>query len=304
MRSGASAAPAVGIRQSTREPRPAGTASRLVGLQTPPSTYSRPPISHRREDPRHGATRQHRLRDRRARGVGRAEDHAPAAGAVDGEDPQAAVEASRRARRGDRAGRRACAPAAARGSAPRRARAVPRARSWPARAGRTASRPPCRSAPRRGRRRRAGWSARGRPAHRRVRAAPRRAPTPAPPARPPRAACRRRASRRRSSPPRSRAGTRSRGSPAPRPPRGRRGRRAATPRRACRPRRARARRAGRGSRRSPRHRLARKLTRRSETCSAFDRGLAEGTKLSRVHRREIGGPDNRSEQLGGNLGAT
>src|SRR4051812_6751207 len=37
--------PAVGTRQSTRAPRPAGAASRFVGLHTPPSTYSRPAIS-------------------------------------------------------------------------------------------------------------------------------------------------------------------------------------------------------------------------------------------------------------------
>ena len=35
---------AVGFRHSTCVSRPAGAASRLVGLQTPPSTYSRPPI--------------------------------------------------------------------------------------------------------------------------------------------------------------------------------------------------------------------------------------------------------------------
>src|SRR3984957_3405797 len=35
---------AVGFRHSTWVSRPAGAASRLVGLQTPPSTYSRPPI--------------------------------------------------------------------------------------------------------------------------------------------------------------------------------------------------------------------------------------------------------------------
>src|SRR4051812_41363184 len=35
---------AVGLRQRTWVPRPTGVASRLVGLQTPPSTYSRPPI--------------------------------------------------------------------------------------------------------------------------------------------------------------------------------------------------------------------------------------------------------------------
>src|SRR6202000_2400120 len=35
---------AVGLRHSTCVSRPAGAASRLVGLQTPPSTYSRPPI--------------------------------------------------------------------------------------------------------------------------------------------------------------------------------------------------------------------------------------------------------------------
>src|SRR6202012_550349 len=35
---------AVGFRQSTWVSRPAGAASRLVGLQTPPSTYSRLPI--------------------------------------------------------------------------------------------------------------------------------------------------------------------------------------------------------------------------------------------------------------------
>ena len=39
------AGPAVGARHSTRAPRPPGAASRFVGLQTPPSTYSRPPIS-------------------------------------------------------------------------------------------------------------------------------------------------------------------------------------------------------------------------------------------------------------------
>src|ERR1700759_2640532 len=35
---------AVGLRHRTCVSRPAGAASRLVGLQTPPSTYSRPPI--------------------------------------------------------------------------------------------------------------------------------------------------------------------------------------------------------------------------------------------------------------------
>jgi len=35
---------AVGFRHSTCVSRPAGAASRLVGLHTPPSTYSRPPI--------------------------------------------------------------------------------------------------------------------------------------------------------------------------------------------------------------------------------------------------------------------
>src|SRR5580693_6940106 len=35
---------AVGFRHSTWVSRPAGAASRLVGLQTPPSTYSWPPI--------------------------------------------------------------------------------------------------------------------------------------------------------------------------------------------------------------------------------------------------------------------
>src|SRR4051812_50021433 len=36
---------AVGLRHRTWVPRRAGVASRLVGLQTPPSTYSRPSIS-------------------------------------------------------------------------------------------------------------------------------------------------------------------------------------------------------------------------------------------------------------------
>src|SRR6201995_1452529 len=35
---------AVGLRHSTWVSRPAGAASRLVGLQTPPSTYSRSPM--------------------------------------------------------------------------------------------------------------------------------------------------------------------------------------------------------------------------------------------------------------------
>src|SRR4051794_7456413 len=35
---------AVGFRHSTCVSRPAGAASRFVGLQTPPSTYSRPAI--------------------------------------------------------------------------------------------------------------------------------------------------------------------------------------------------------------------------------------------------------------------
>src|SRR2546423_13918350 len=35
---------AVGLRHSTWVSRPAGAASRLVALQTPPSTYSRPAI--------------------------------------------------------------------------------------------------------------------------------------------------------------------------------------------------------------------------------------------------------------------
>src|SRR4051812_49843160 len=47
VRAAAQAEPAVGTRQSTRAPRPAGAASRFVGLHTPPSTYSRPAISTR-----------------------------------------------------------------------------------------------------------------------------------------------------------------------------------------------------------------------------------------------------------------
>src|ERR1700758_1017380 len=35
---------AVGLRHSTWVSRPAGAAWRLVGLHTPPSTYSRPPM--------------------------------------------------------------------------------------------------------------------------------------------------------------------------------------------------------------------------------------------------------------------
>ena len=105
---------------------------------------------HRREDPRHGAARQHGLGDGRARRVGRAEDHAPPAGAVDGGDPQAAVEA--RAERVDvlaEVAERALRPRRA-AAGPRRGRAARRARSSASASGANgvATALPARAAPR------------------------------------------------------------------------------------------------------------------------------------------------------------
>ena len=118
-------------------PRPAGAASRLDRLQTPPSTYSRPPISHRREDPRHRAGGQHRLGDRRARGRPARRRHARAARAVDGDDPQAAVEARAEGVEAPEVAERALRP---RGRAQHRgAREPPPGACAPARAGRAGS---------------------------------------------------------------------------------------------------------------------------------------------------------------------
>ena len=58
---------AVGFRHSTWVSRPAGAASRLVGLQTPPSTYSRPPISTGANSHGHRARGLDRLGDGRRR---------------------------------------------------------------------------------------------------------------------------------------------------------------------------------------------------------------------------------------------
>ena len=59
----------------------------------PPSTYSRPPIVHRGEDPRDRARGGDRVGDRRRRRARRAEHDAAAAAAVDRADPQPPVEA-------------------------------------------------------------------------------------------------------------------------------------------------------------------------------------------------------------------
>ena len=56
---------AVGFRHSTCVSRPAGAASRLVGLHTPPSTYSRPPIVTGANSHGTRARRLHRLGDAR-----------------------------------------------------------------------------------------------------------------------------------------------------------------------------------------------------------------------------------------------
>ena len=113
VRSGASVAPAVGISASIREPRPLGTASRFVGLQTPPSTYSRPPIStgaNSHGTAQEASTASATLAQRRVRRT----EHHPLAAPSDRRPRSAA--GRRSARRGPRCGRRgcrACAPAAA-----------------------------------------------------------------------------------------------------------------------------------------------------------------------------------------------
>src|SRR5215210_3529130 len=78
------ASDAVGLRHSTCVPRPTGVASRLVGLHTPPSTYSRPSIrtGAKIQGTEHEASTAWPTRARGAPG-------AP----VDGGDPQATVEA-------------------------------------------------------------------------------------------------------------------------------------------------------------------------------------------------------------------
>ena len=73
-------------------PRPAGAASRLVALQTPPSTYSRPPISTGANS--HGtlheaATASATVARRRP---GAPEHDPPSGAAVDGGHPQPPVE--------------------------------------------------------------------------------------------------------------------------------------------------------------------------------------------------------------------
>ena len=60
---------AVGFRHRTWVSRPAGAASRLVGLHTPPSTYSRPPIRPGANSQGTRARRRHRLGRRSPRGA-------------------------------------------------------------------------------------------------------------------------------------------------------------------------------------------------------------------------------------------
>ena len=84
---------AVGFRHRTWVSRPAGAASRLLPLQTPPSTYSRPAIStgaNSHGDAAGGGDRLGRACPRRARA---AEHDALAVPPVDGDDAQASVEA-------------------------------------------------------------------------------------------------------------------------------------------------------------------------------------------------------------------
>ena len=84
---------AVGFRHRTCVSRPAGAASRLVALQTPPSTYSRPAIATGANS--HGTLHEAATASAAvARGRARAAEHdAPAVAPVDGGDAQAPVEA-------------------------------------------------------------------------------------------------------------------------------------------------------------------------------------------------------------------
>jgi len=72
--------------------RPAGAASRLVGLHTPPSTYSRPPIVTGANS--HGTVHDasDRLGDGRRRCAGAAEYHPAAGAAIHRSHPQAPIE--------------------------------------------------------------------------------------------------------------------------------------------------------------------------------------------------------------------
>ena len=237
---GASAWPGAtrsGSGTAPRVPRRAGVASRFVGLQTPPSTYSRPPISTGAKI--HGTEQDASTAcaDPRGRGVGRAEHDAAAVAAVDRDDPQApvearalgvdqAAEAGHRAlgpRRGPQRGGASDGAAGGRGGERDRRE---RRRGGGGRAGRATGK------------RRGAFRCRRRPRPSRARRGPRR---------PSRARGRRPGTTRRSSPPRSRRSTRTRGSRCRRRCRRRRGGRASTPRRGCRRPRGRGRRGGRGA---------------------------------------------------------
>ena len=84
---------AIGFRQSTWVARAAGAMSRFVLLHTAAVDVLAPGDLNRREDPRHRAGRLHGLGDGGGGRARRAEDDAPAVGAVDGDDAQAPVEA-------------------------------------------------------------------------------------------------------------------------------------------------------------------------------------------------------------------
>ena len=114
--------PKVGSSASTSPARPTGAASRLDMLQTPPSTYSRPPIS--------TGGNSHGTEQDASTASATVASGAPGAPnttrlpvrAVDGGDAQAAVEARRAARcTGPRSTRRAVGRGAARSSAARAA---------------------------------------------------------------------------------------------------------------------------------------------------------------------------------------
>ena len=236
---------AVGFRQSTSAPRPTGATSRFVGLQTPPSTYSRPSIST-------GANSHGTVHDAvtasatlAARRPGTAEHDPPSAAAVDRGHPQASVEA--RARFGDvlvqpierlpGAGQ-ASQERPTHQRATRRRQAQCQRRERPGRGDRPRACPCARPRLRHGEAVRRllrcfGCLRLSGAAGQRLRSS--------------RRACRRRGARRRSSRPRCRRSTRSGADRARSRPRSRRGRPSSTPRRARHRRRERARRGARAS---------------------------------------------------------
>ena len=233
VRSEVSAAPAVGISASTREPRPGG--DRVEVRRAPDAAVDVLALAdlHRREDPRHRARGEHGLRRpspwaRPARRRSPACRCARSTAAIRSRPSKRAPSASRCLPRSPsvRSGRGARRRTAARASRPAGAVTLKRDRRERRRHGLGGA---------------AQRRQKGRLLPRRRASRARCAPTRARRGRPPRGCGRRRAWRRRSTPRSFRAGTRSAGNRCRSPLRARSGRRAATLRRAFRPRRGRVR---------------------------------------------------------------